>query len=93
MSRQKSACQNNGGEDRAIPECHVSVQLNHFIPGFRSYSVAVFLKWRSDLTPGEDVELGQAFKVFNRSMTARLGAEPLSSPYNHHTTTIQSTLY
>jgi hypothetical protein len=24
--------------------CHFSVQLNHFIPGFLSYSVAVFLK-------------------------------------------------
>jgi hypothetical protein len=27
-----------------ISDCHCSVQLNHFIPGFLSYSVAVFLK-------------------------------------------------
>jgi hypothetical protein len=29
---------------RVISDCHLSVQLNHFIPGFLSYSVAVFLK-------------------------------------------------
>jgi hypothetical protein len=29
---------------RVISDCHFAVQLNHFIPGFRSYSVAVFLK-------------------------------------------------
>jgi hypothetical protein len=27
-----------------ISDCHFAVQLNHFIPGFLSYSVAVFLK-------------------------------------------------
>jgi hypothetical protein len=27
-----------------ISDCHFSVQLNHFIPVFLSYSVAVFLK-------------------------------------------------
>ena len=32
------------GEDRAISDCHFSVQLNHFIPGFLSYSVPVSLK-------------------------------------------------
>jgi hypothetical protein len=32
------------GELRVISDCHFSVQLNRFIPGFRSYSVAVFLK-------------------------------------------------
>jgi hypothetical protein len=31
-------------EGRAISDCHFAVQLNHFIPGFLSYSVAVFLK-------------------------------------------------
>jgi hypothetical protein len=35
---------------RVISECRFSVQLNHFIPGFRSYSVAVFLKRQSDTT-------------------------------------------
>ena len=29
---------------RVISDCHFAVQLYHFIPGFRSYSVAVFLK-------------------------------------------------
>ena len=32
------------GVDRAISDCHFSVQLNHFIPGFLSYSVPVSLK-------------------------------------------------
>jgi hypothetical protein len=32
------------GEDRVISDCHFSVQLNHFIPGFLSYSIPVFLK-------------------------------------------------
>jgi hypothetical protein len=32
------------GEDRVISDCHFSVQLNHFIPGFLSYSVAAFSK-------------------------------------------------
>ena len=31
-------------DDRVISDCHFAVQLNHFIPGFLSYSVAVFLK-------------------------------------------------
>jgi hypothetical protein len=35
---------------RVISDCHVSVHLNHFIPGFLSYSVAVFRKWQSDIT-------------------------------------------
>ena len=30
--------------------CRFAVQLNHFIPGFLSYSVAVFLKRQSDLS-------------------------------------------
>jgi hypothetical protein len=29
---------------RIISDCHFAVQLNHFIPGFLSYSAAVFLK-------------------------------------------------
>jgi hypothetical protein len=33
-----------GGAPRVISDCHFAVQLNHFIPGFLSYSVAVFLK-------------------------------------------------
>ena len=32
------------GAARVISDCHFAVQLNHFIPGFLSYSVAVFLK-------------------------------------------------
>jgi hypothetical protein len=37
---------------RVIFDCHFAVQLNHFIPGFPSYSVAVFLKCQSDLSLG-----------------------------------------
>jgi hypothetical protein len=33
-----------GGTNRVISDCHFSVQLNHVIPVFLSYSVAVFLK-------------------------------------------------
>ena len=32
------------GAARVISDCHFSVQLNHFILGFLSYSVPVFLK-------------------------------------------------
>ena len=32
------------GAPRVISDCHFSVQLNHFIPVFLSYSVAVFRK-------------------------------------------------
>ena len=32
------------GSCRVISDCHFSVQLNHFMPGFLSYSVPVFLK-------------------------------------------------
>jgi hypothetical protein len=32
------------GANRAVSDCNFSVQLNHFIPGFLSYSVAFFLK-------------------------------------------------
>ena len=32
------------GAVRVISDCHFAVQLNHFISGFLSYSVAVFLK-------------------------------------------------
>ena len=42
---------------RVISDCHFAAQLNHFIPDFRSYSVAVFLKRQSDLSlmgPGHD---------------------------------------
>ena len=35
---------NSLGALRVISDCHFSVQLNHFIPVFLSYSVAVFLK-------------------------------------------------
>ena len=31
-----------GGGFRVISDCHFSVQLNHFIPGFLSYSVYLF---------------------------------------------------
>jgi hypothetical protein len=34
----------NYGTHRVISDCHFAVQLNHFIPGFLSYSVAVFPK-------------------------------------------------
>ena len=30
--------------NRVTPDCHFAVQLNHFIPGFLSYLVAVFIK-------------------------------------------------
>jgi hypothetical protein len=40
------------GAVRVISDCHFAVQLNHFISGFLSYSVAVFLKWQSDTTLG-----------------------------------------
>ena len=33
-----------GAEHRVISDCHFAVHLNHFIPGFLSYSVAVFRK-------------------------------------------------
>jgi hypothetical protein len=33
-----------GGAARVISDCHFAVQLNHFIPGFLSYTVAVFRK-------------------------------------------------
>jgi hypothetical protein len=33
------------GELRVISDYHFAVQLNHFTPGFRSYSVAAFPKW------------------------------------------------
>ena len=29
---------------RVISDCHFALQLNSFVPGFPSYSVAVFLK-------------------------------------------------
>ena len=32
------------GAHRVISDCHFAVQLNHFIPGFLSYSVAVCRK-------------------------------------------------
>jgi hypothetical protein len=32
------------GAARVISDCHFSVQIDHFIPGFLSYSVPVFLK-------------------------------------------------
>jgi hypothetical protein len=41
------------GQCRVISDCHFPVQLNHFIPGFLSYSVAVFLKCQSDITLGQ----------------------------------------
>ena len=33
-----------GYQVRVISDCHFSVQLNYFIPGFLSYSVPVFVK-------------------------------------------------
>ena len=35
---------NSLGALRVIFDCHFIVQLHHFIPGFLSYPVAVFLK-------------------------------------------------
>ena len=34
----------DGGESWVISDCHFAAQLNHLIPGFLSYSVAIFLK-------------------------------------------------
>ena len=48
-------CGDEDGKLRAT--CHFLAQLNHFIPGFRSYSVAVPRKRRSDLSPGELAQL------------------------------------
>ena len=42
-----AAIDGNGGPDgvdRDISDCHFAAQLNHFIPGFLSRSVAVLLK-------------------------------------------------
>jgi hypothetical protein len=38
------AAAEHGGAARVISDCHFTVQLNHFIPGFLSYSVAGSLK-------------------------------------------------
>jgi hypothetical protein len=43
----------DAGDPRVIPDRHFSVQLSHFMPGFRSYSVPVFLKRQSDITLGD----------------------------------------
>jgi len=40
------------GESRVVAGCHFAVRLNHLIPGSRSYSVAVILKWQSGITLG-----------------------------------------
>ena len=40
------------GESRVVAGCHFAVRLNHLIPGSRSYSVAVVLKWQSGITLG-----------------------------------------
>ena len=40
------------GAARDISDCHTAVPLHHFIPGSLSYSVAIFLKCQSDITPG-----------------------------------------
>jgi hypothetical protein len=39
---------------RVISGCQFAVQLNHFIPGFRSYSVDVYVNRQSDITLGAD---------------------------------------
>jgi hypothetical protein len=49
--RRRSAPRRAHRRPRVISDCHAAVHLNHFIPGFLSYSVAVFLKWQSDLSP------------------------------------------
>ena len=36
---------------RVTSDCHFAAQLSHSIPGCLSYSVAVFLKWQSGLSP------------------------------------------
>jgi hypothetical protein len=43
-----------GQDDRVTSDCHFSVQLNHFIPGVLSYSVPVFRKCQSDVTPQDE---------------------------------------
>jgi hypothetical protein len=48
------------GGSRVISDCHFSVQLNHFMPVFLSYSVAVFLKCQSDFTLGGSAAFGGA---------------------------------
>jgi hypothetical protein len=47
---QRTSCSTSAGRiaPRVISDCHFAVQLNHFIPGFLSYSVAVLLKLQSD---------------------------------------------
>ena len=40
------------GVPRVISDFHFAVQLNHFIPGFILYPVAVFLKRKSDIFLG-----------------------------------------
>ena len=48
------------GASRAISDCHVSVQLNHFI---YYLIVAVCLKWQSDITPGASTHGEVAFTM------------------------------
>ena len=63
---------------RVISECRFSVQLNHFIPGFRSYSVAVFLKRQSDITlrracfPQNKALTGKVLSYFNHIICLNL---------------------
>jgi hypothetical protein len=76
----------NAAEESGMPgvisDCHFSVQLNHFIPVFLSYSVAVFLKWQSDITLGmryHSVELfvkstTEGQERWNATVRARPGA-------------------
>jgi hypothetical protein len=43
-SGSESSIRSAWSATRVISDCHFAVQLNHFIPGFLSYPVAVFLQ-------------------------------------------------
>jgi hypothetical protein len=68
-----AGCKKHGfdGLNRVISDCHSTVQLNHFIPGFLSHSVAVFLRWQSDMTLGLNLD--------NEMMKAPDASEPLAA--------------
>jgi hypothetical protein len=66
-----------GGEAGVISDCHFSVQLNHFIPVFLSYSVAVLLKWQSDITLGE-AGVSRGLAHLRRATAGRRGTAALN---------------
>jgi hypothetical protein len=62
-----------GPQARVTPDCHFAVQLNRLMPGFLSYSVAVFLKWQSDITLPQAAAgevLAAAGEVLGRPLSA-----------------------